>query len=100
MKNQRLPDVPDSLCSDFIEQAGKLFPGDSSTIYVYCHRYWSKGDHPAWLARHLWEPTQSYKKPSKDGFFPAHLQFIHEWASFFAIMKLFCFGGSIHDRIL
>ena len=46
MKNQRLPDVPDSLCSDFIEQTGKLFPGDSSTIYVYCHRYWSKGITP------------------------------------------------------
>lgn len=30
-------------------------PGDSSTIYVYCHRYWAEGDYPAWLACPLWE---------------------------------------------
>ena len=29
-------------------------PGDSSTIYVYCHRYWAEGDYPAWLACPLW----------------------------------------------
>ena len=32
-------------------------PGDDSVIYVYCHHYWSKGDYPAWLACHLWEPA-------------------------------------------
>ena len=29
-------------------------PGDNSVIYVYCHRYWAKGDYPAWLACPLW----------------------------------------------
>jgi hypothetical protein len=29
-------------------------PGDNSVIYVYYHRYWAKGDYPAWLACPLW----------------------------------------------
>ena len=33
-------------------------PGDDSTIYVYAHRYWAKGDYPAWLACSLWTPPQ------------------------------------------
>lgn len=31
-------------------------PGDDSTLYVYEHHYWAKGDYPTWRECHLWEP--------------------------------------------
>lgn len=31
-------------------------PGDDSTLYVYEHHYWAKGDYPTWRECRLWEP--------------------------------------------
>lgn len=31
-------------------------PGDNSTLYVYEHHYWAKGDYPTWRECRLWEP--------------------------------------------
>ena len=46
----------DVYAKPFEGQEVYAIPGDDSTLYVYEHHYWAKGDYPTWRECHLWEP--------------------------------------------